>query len=272
MSDPTATSPMPAGPSVARLKVETRQFSAWFGTAQVLRDINLAAPAQAVTALMGPSGSGKSTLIRCINRLNDEVPGFRSVGSILVDGQEVTSPSVNPATLRRQVGMLFQRPNVFPMSIAENILYGLRLCGHIDRGEGMAIVERTLREVGLWSEVSRRLDQSALSLSGGQQQRLCLARALAVDPDVILMDEPTSALDPRSTALLERLIRRLVPERTIIIVTHNMQQARRVSDFAAFLMADDDGVGELIEQGPAAQLFSQPRDQRTADFVQGTLG
>jgi phosphate transport system ATP-binding protein len=272
MSNPTATSPTPTSPCVGGLKVETRHLDAWFGAAQVLREINLAAPAHAVTALMGPSGSGKSTLIRCINRLNDEVPGFRAAGLILVDGAESTSPSVNPATLRRRVGMLFQRPNVFPMSIAENILYGLRLCGRVDRGDGTAIVERALREVGLWAEVCRRLDQSALSLSGGQQQRLCLARALAVDPDVILMDEPTSALDPKSTGLLEALIRRLVPERTIVIVTHNMQQARRVSDFAAFLMADDDGVGELIEHGPAAQLFSQPQDPRTADFVEGALG
>jgi phosphate transport system ATP-binding protein len=254
------------------LKVETRELDVWFGTTQVLRSIDLRGPAGEVTALMGPSGSGKSTLIRCINRLNDTVPGFRMRGAILVDGHDVTRESVNPATLRRRVGMLFQRPNVFPMSIAENILYGLKLCGRVVHEEGAEIVERTLREVGLWNEVCRRLDQSALQLSGGQQQRLCLARALAVEPDVILMDEPTSALDPRSTTLLEKLIRQLVPERTVLIVTHNVQQARRVSDVAAFLIAGDDGVGELVEQGPAAEIFTAPRDRRTADFIEGVLG
>jgi phosphate transport system ATP-binding protein len=254
------------------LKVETRRLGAGFGTSRVLRDIDLRAPSGAVTALMGPSGSGKSTLIRCINRLNDTVPGFRMDGAILVEGREVTSTKENPATLRRQVGMLFQRPNVFPMSISENILYGQKLCGRVVREDGRHIVEKALREVGLWSEVSRRLDQSGLQLSGGQQQRLCLARALAVEPDVILMDEPTSALDPRSTTVLERLIRELVPERTVLIVTHNMQQARRVSDVAAFLIADDEGVGELVEQGPAAEIFSAPKDPRTVDFVEGAVG
>ena len=254
------------------LKVETREVDVSFGTMRVLREVSLRAPAGEVTALMGPSGSGKSTLIRCINRLNDTVPGFRSRGAILVDGLEVTTTQANPALLRRQVGMLFQRPNVFPMSVAENILYGLKLCGRLVRDEGRRIVESTLRQVGLWSEVQKRLDRSALQLSGGQQQRLCLARALAVDPDVILMDEPTSALDPKSTTLLEKLIRQLVPERTVLIVTHNMQQARRVSDVAAFLMADDEGVGELVEQGPASEVFSSPRDPRTADFVEGVVG
>ncbi len=258
--------------SAGELKVETLGLHVWFGTPLVLREVALRAPAGAVTALMGPSGSGKSTLIRCINRLNDTVPGFRMSGTIVIDREEATSPKENVATLRRQVGMLFQRPNVFPMSIADNILYGMRLCGRVEKKEGKRIVESTLKEVGLWKEVSKRLDTSGLQLSGGQQQRLCLARALAVDPDVLLMDEPTSALDPRSTRVLEELIRTLVPQRTVLIVTHNMQQARRVSDVAAFLMADDDGVGELVEQGPASVIFASPTDPRTAAFIEGDVG
>jgi phosphate transport system ATP-binding protein len=254
------------------LKVATKNLDCWFDRSQVLRGIDMEAPAGSVTALMGPSGSGKSTLIRCINRLNDLVPGFRVRGSVKVDGREVESEDVDPACHRRQVGMLFQRPNVFPMSIVDNILYGLRLQGRVGRKAGLAIVESTLRAVGLWSEVHKRLERSGLALSGGQQQRLCLARALAVDPDVLLMDEPTSALDPKSTKLLEKLIRELVPKRTVIIVTHNMQQARRVSDHAVFLMADDDGVGELIEQGPSATLFAHAADPRTTEFVEGLVG
>ena len=247
--------------------VACQDFSFYYGDNQAVKNVTLDFPSYQVTAIIGPSGCGKSTLLRSINRMNDLIPGSRTSGKLLFDGQEIYGPRLDVVTLRRRIGMVFQKPNPFPKSIANNIAYGRRLHNHLSKGELQATIETSLKRAGLWEEVKDRLEANALSLSGGQQQRLCIARALAVDPEILLMDEPTSALDPRATARIEDLIAELRGRYTIIIVTHNMQQAARVSDFTAFLYE-----GNLIEYGQTAQIFTNPREKRTEDYMTGRFG
>jgi phosphate transport system ATP-binding protein len=274
--DPMEAAEPRVQPAVAaeptRLKLETRELCLYYGDAMAVKDVAFEAAEGEITAIIGPSGCGKSTLIRSLNRINDLIPGFRIEGSILVDGNDITGDDVDVISLRRRMGMLFQRPNPFPSSIYENVAYGLRLAGRVDGKKLDDVVERSLRRVVLWDEVKDRLNKSALGLSGGQQQRLCLARALAVEPDVILMDEPCSALDPIATLRIEDLLRELRGDVTMIIVTHNMQQAARVSDRTAFMLAGEKRIGELVEMGPTMQLFSKPHDKRTEDYITGRFG
>jgi phosphate transport system ATP-binding protein len=247
-------------------KLEVRGLDAWFGRTRALRGVSLAVPARSVLAVIGPSGCGKSTFIRCINRMHELVSGARSSGRVALDGHDLYARDVDPVELRRRVGMVFQRPNVFPtMSIRENVLAGFRLNGL--GGDRVEVVERTLRRTALWDEVKDRLDDSAARLSGGQQQRLCIARAIAVEPEVLLMDEPASALDPIATARIEELVDELKAQYTIVVVTHNMQQAVRVSDHTAFFY-----MGELVEHGETRQVFTNPRERRTEDYVTGKFG
>ena len=253
-------------------KLETQDFRAYYGDFLALRDIALVAPEGRITAIIGPSGCGKTTLLRSLNRMNDLVPGFHSQGRILLDGVDLNARDHDIIATRRRIGMLFQRPNPFPMSIFDNVAYGLRLAGRVPRSDLNGLVELSLRRVGLFDEVRDRLNRSGISLSGGQQQRLCLARTLAVEPDVILMDEPTSSLDPIATLLIEDLMVELRDKVTIVIVTHNMQQATRVSDWTAFMLMGDGRAGELVEQAPTAQLFTYPRDRRTEDYITGRFG
>jgi phosphate transport system ATP-binding protein len=243
-------------------------LNAWFGTTQVLRDISMRVPANGVTAVIGPSGCGKSTFVRCINRMHEVVPGARAEGRILLNGESLYGPGVDPVAIRRRIGMVFQKPNPFPtMSIFDNVGAGLRLGGVRDRAGLNDAVERALRNAALWDEVKDDLDKSGMSLSGGQQQRLCIARALAVEPEVLLMDEPCSALDPFATAKIEELVLDLKKELTIVIVTHNMQQAARVSEWTGFFL-----MGELVEFGVTKELFTTPRDRRTEDYITGRFG
>jgi phosphate transport system ATP-binding protein len=258
----TGKSPSPAG---AGLVVD--HLSLWYGDAQALNDINLIIPARQATAFIGPSGCGKSTLLRCFNRMNDLVDNVRISGTIRLDGQDIFASGVDVAQLRRRVGMVFQRPNPFPKSIYENVAYGLRLEGKMPRSELDDRVEWALRSAALWDEVKDRLKASALGLSGGQQQRLVIARAVAIKPSVLLLDEPASALDPISTLKIEELIHQLKSEYTIVIVTHNMQQAARVSDFTAFLY-----LGELIEFDRTDDVFTKPKQRRTEDYITGRYG
>ena len=253
-------------------RIETIGLDFYYNGKLVLKDINLSIPERRMTAIIGPSGCGKSTLLRCFNRLNDIIPGARLEGRVLLDGQDIYSPEVDVAELRRRVGMVFQKPNPFPMTIFDNVAYGPRCQGIKARATLEEIVERSLRAAALWDEVKDDLGKSALALSGGQQQRLCIARALAVEPEVILMDEPCSALDPIATLRIEELMRELAREYTIVIVTHNMQQAARVSDYTAFLMIGEDRVGELVEYGPTRQVFTNPKDKRTEDYITGRFG
>ncbi|HDR00004.1 MAG TPA: phosphate ABC transporter ATP-binding protein [candidate division WOR-3 bacterium] len=248
-------------------RIAIENLNLHFGANHVLRDVGFNIPANAVTAIMGPSGCGKSTLLRCINRMNDLILSARITGRIVIDGENVYSPRVDVIDLRRRVGMVFQKPNPFPKSIFENVAFGLRIHRLGDSGEIRARVEKALVQANLWEEVKDRLQDNAFSLSGGQQQRLCLARAIAVGPEIVLLDEPASALDPHSTAKLEELIVELKREYTIVIVTHNMQQAARVSDHCAFLM-----LGELAEWGKTEQVFTKPKDKRTEDFLMGKFG
>ncbi|HYS79757.1 MAG TPA: phosphate ABC transporter ATP-binding protein PstB [Anaeromyxobacteraceae bacterium] len=242
------------------------KLQAWFGDRHVLRDVSLDVPEHTVLSVIGPSGCGKSTFLRCLNRMHELIPGARSEGEVLLDGEDLYRRGVDPVHLRRRVGMVFQRPNPFPtMSIRDNVSAGLRLNGY--SGKLDDVVERCLRQAALWDEVRDRLEASALSLSGGQQQRLCIARALAVEPEVLLMDEPASALDPIATAKIEELMHELRERYTIVIVTHNMQQAARVSDLTAFFY-----MGELVETGSTEQIFTNPREQRTEDYVTGKFG
>ncbi|HET9494910.1 MAG TPA: phosphate ABC transporter ATP-binding protein PstB [Chloroflexia bacterium] len=253
-----------------RTSVEVRDLSLWYGAQRALTDVSLKFPEKKVTALIGPSGCGKSTLLRSINRMNDLIKGVRIQGSVLLEGHDVYAKGVDPVEVRRRVGMVFQKPNPFPRSIKENILYGAKINGY--RGNYDDLVEWSLRKSALWNEVKDDLNKSGLALSGGQQQRLCIARAIALQPDVLLMDEPASALDPISTLKIEDLMTELVKDYTIIIVTHNMQQAARVSDYTGFMLSDDSIKGQLVEFGPSAELFSTPKDQRTEAYITGRFG
>jgi phosphate transport system ATP-binding protein len=253
--------------------MEIRKLSAWYGPRQALRDITLDVPGHQVMAIIGPSGCGKSTLIRCLNRMHEVTHGATVRGEVILDGRNMYDPSVDPVALRRIVGMVFQRPNPFPtMSIYDNVVAGLRLGGKVGRGSMDEIVERSLRRAALWDEVRDKLKEGGASLSGGQQQRLCIARALAVEPEALLMDEPCSALDPIATLRIEELIRMLRDEVTIVIVTHNMQQAARVSDRTAFMLAGEERIGELIEVGVTKEIFTNPHDERTEDYITGRFG
>ncbi len=242
----------------------------YYGSFRALRDINLEVTRNSVTALIGPSGSGKSTLLRCFNRMNDLIPGARVEGQVLFNGEDIYHPSIDPTEIRLRVGMVFQKPNPFPKSIYDNVAFGLRINGF--RGNMDEAVERSLRRAALWDEVKDRLKASGLTLSGGQQQRLCIARAVAVQPDVILMDEPASALDPISTLAIEDLMRELSRDYTIVVVTHNMQQAARVSDWTAFMTMGEDRAGYLVEVGDTHQIFTNPRDERTEGYITGRFG
>ena len=247
--------------------ITAKGLELWYGSAKALKNVDIDIPEKKVTALIGPSGCGKSTFLKTLDRMNDLVPGVTIKGSVRYRGQEIYSPEVDVTWLRTQIGMVFQKPNPFPMSIYDNIAYGPRTHGIRNKAKLDEIVERSLRGAAIWDEVKDRLKKSALGLSGGQQQRICIARALAVEPDVLLMDEATSALDPISTSKIEELIEDLKKSYTIVIVTHNMQQATRISDKCAFFL-----LGELIEYGDTEQMFSVPRDRRTEDYITGRFG
>jgi phosphate transport system ATP-binding protein len=248
--------------------VEVSGLNAWFGANHVLRDVNATAEEKAVTAVIGPSGCGKSTLIRCLNRMHEETRGARVTGKVLFDGQDIYAPDVDAVEVRRRIGMVFQRPNPFPtMTVLDNAVAGLKLGGRLGRSELREHGERALRAAGLWDEVKHRLAEPGGKLSGGQQQRLCIARALAVEPEVLLMDEPASALDPASTLRIEELVEELKQDYTVVIVTHNMQQAARVADWTLFMLN-----GELVEFGPTRKIFTAPDDKRTEDYVEGRFG
>jgi phosphate transport system ATP-binding protein len=259
-------------PAETRVKVETRNLGLLYGKFQAVGNIDMAVQANKVTAIIGPSGCGKSTVLRCFNRMNDLVPNTTVTGEVLLDGENLYAPGVDVVDVRKRVGMVFQRPNPFPKSIYENVAFGPRLYGIHNRTDVDEIVEQSLTQAALWDEVKDKLRQSAYSLSGGQQQRLCIARALAVEPEVILMDEPASALDPIATYRIEELIRELVKDVTIIIVTHNMQQAARVSDFTAFFMVNEQRMGHLVEFGPTMKIFTNPENKQTEDYVSGRFG
>ncbi|BDZ74034.1 phosphate import ATP-binding protein PstB [Methylophaga marina] len=262
---------MQRGPRVTldneTLCLEVKDFNLFYGDKQALHNINMQIPKNRVTAFIGPSGCGKSTLLRCFNRMNDLIESVRMEGKLLLDDMEINSPSVNVADLRRQVGMVFQKPNPFPKSIYENVAYGLRLQGVNDRSTLDKVVEKSLKGAALWDEVKDRLHESAMGMSGGQQQRLVIARAIAIEPEVLLLDEPASALDPLSTLKIEELIYELKEKYTIVIVTHNMQQAARVSDYTAFMY-----MGELIEFGATDELFTNPSKKQTEDYITGRYG
>jgi phosphate transport system ATP-binding protein len=248
--------------------IVVRDLNAWFGAAHVLHGIGVTIAPKAVTAVIGPSGCGKSTFIRCLNRMHEVVPGARVTGSVRVEGMDVYAPGIDPVQVRRKIGMVFQKPNPFPtMSVFDNVVAGLRLGGVRERSVLDEAAERALRQAALWDEVKDQLSKSGVSLSGGQQQRVCIARALAVEPEVLLMDEPCSALDPIATAKIEELILELRSTLTIVIVTHNMQQAARVSETTGFFL-----LGELIEFGVTRQLFTNPHDKRTEDYITGRFG
>ena len=247
--------------------ITTNDLCLWYGKTQALRDINISVPEGSITALIGPSGCGKSTFLKTLNRMNDLVPDVRITGSVKYRGKDIFAPGTDVNELRRQIGMVFQKPNPFPMSIYDNIAYGPRTHGIRSKAKLDEIVETSLKNAAIWDEVKDRLKKSALGLSGGQQQRLCIARALAVDPDVLLMDEPTSALDPISTTRIEELAMELKSKYTIIIVTHNMQQALRISNKTAFFL-----LGELVECDDTEKIFSKPQDKRTEDYITGRVG
>ncbi len=252
----------------AAVAIEGMSF--WYGPKQALTNVSLTIPRNKVTALIGPSGCGKSTLLRCINRMNDLIPSVRSEGKVLYHGVDIYGAGIDPVEVRRRIGMVFQKPNPFPKSIRDNVAFGAKVNGY--KGDINALVERCLKSAALWEEVKNDLKKSGLALSGGHQQRLCIARAMANEPDVILMDEPCSALDPIATLKIEDLMRELVKDYTIIIVTHNMQQAARVSDYTAFMLTDEHTAGQLIEYGHTAELFTTPRDKRTEDYISGRFG
>jgi phosphate transport system ATP-binding protein len=253
-------------------KMGMKNLSVFYGKFRAVAEINLTIQSNKITAIIGPSGCGKSTLLRAFNRMNDLTASARMDGAILLDDENINAPGVDVVDVRRRVGMVFQRPNPFPKSIYDNVAFGPRLYGIRNKSDLNEIVEKSLRQSALWEEVKDKLHQSGLSLSGGQQQRLCIARALAVEPEVILMDEPASALDPISTLRIEELMHDLVKDYTIIIVTHNMQQAARVSDFTAMMMIDDQRAGRMIEFNATNVIFTNPKDKRTEDYVTGRFG
>ena len=250
-----------------KVAFEIEDLNCWYGSRQVLQKVSLSIAEHHITAVIGPSGCGKSTFLRCLNRINDLIDSFRISGHVLFKGQDIYDPAVDPIEIRFRVGMVFQKPNPFPKSVYDNVAYGPRLWGVRKRSGLDAIVEESLKKAALWDEVKDSLAQNALALSGGQQQRLCIARALAVEPEVLLMDEPCSALDPIATAKIEELMLDLKKEYTIVIVTHNMQQAARVSDVTGFLL-----LGELIEFGVTKELFTTPKDHRTEAYITGRFG
>ncbi|MEB2287998.1 MAG: phosphate ABC transporter ATP-binding protein PstB [Anaerolineae bacterium] len=255
-----------------RCAIEFRNLSVFYGDFLAVREVSMSIASRQITALIGPSGCGKSTLLRSINRMNELVPSARVQGEVLLDGQNLYAPGVDPVEVRRRIGMVFQKPNPFPKSIFDNVAYGPRVLGVRDKRQLAEIVERSLRQAALWDEVKDDLRKSGLALSGGQQQRLCIARALAVEPEIILMDEPCSALDPIATLRIEELMRELQKDYTIIIVTHNMQQAARVSDFTAFMLSDETRAGMLIEYDQTERVFTRPHDSRTEDYITGRFG
>jgi len=271
---PVATPPTPvakAAPTIIEDAVlEVRNLSLWYGRTRALTDVSLRIARNRITALIGPSGCGKSTLLRSMNRMNDLISGVRTEGGVLLDEVDVFGRSVDPVELRRRVGMVFQKPNPFPRSIRDNILYGAKVNGY--RGNHDELVEQSLKRAALWEEVKSDLKKSGLALSGGQQQRLCIARAIAVAPEVILMDEPCSALDPIATLKIEDLMRELAKDYTIVIVTHSMQQAARVADYTAFMLSDEQVKGRLVEFGDTQHMFTTPRDKRTEDYITGRFG
>jgi phosphate transport system ATP-binding protein len=250
-----------------KTKIEVQNLNFYYGKTRALKNLNIACYEKRVTAIIGPSGCGKSTFIRTLNRMNDVIPGARHEGQILLDHENIHSPKIDVVELRKRVGMVFQKPNPFPKSIFDNVAYGLRINGLRNRDKLEEIVERSLREAALWEEVKDRLDENAFALSGGQQQRLCIARAMAVEPEVILFDEPCSAIDPIATAKIEDLIQKLKQHYTVVIVTHNMQQAARVSDYTAFLM-----LGELIEFDETKKIFTAPANKLTEEYITGRFG
>jgi phosphate transport system ATP-binding protein len=254
------------------VKMAAVDLSVYYGKFRALTKISMDIPENQITALIGPSGCGKSTLLRSFNRMNDLVHGSRIEGEVLLNGENIYGPDVDVVDIRQRIGMVFQRPNPFPMSVFDNVAYGPRLYGIRNKRVLEEIVERSLHHAAVWEDVKDKLDQSGLALSGGQQQRLCIARAIAVEPAVILMDEPASALDPISTLKIEELMENLKEDYTIVIVTHNMQQAARVSDFTAFLMIDENRSGKLVEFGPTKQIFTNPQNQQTEDYVTGRFG
>lgn len=249
------------------IKISTNQLNLFYGTNHALKDVNMELYTNKITAFIGPSGCGKSTYLKTLNRMNDLVPGVKIEGEVLLDGENIYDSRVDTTLLRKKIGMVFQQPNPFPMSIYDNVAYGPRIHGIKNKSELDDIVEKSLKGAALWEEVSGRLKKSALGLSGGQQQRLCIARALAVEPEVLLMDEPTSALDPISTLKIEDLMDELKEKYTVAIVTHNMQQATRIADHTAFFL-----VGEVVEYAPTTELFTAPKDSRTEDYITGRFG
>ena len=249
------------------IKIQVNDLSLFYGEKQALKNISMQIPANKVTALIGPSGCGKSTFLRCINRMNDLIPSVKITGEMLVEGVDIYDKNVDVVNIRKKIGMVFQKSNPFPKSIYENVAYGPRIHGKKDKTQLDEIVETSLRQAAIWEELKDRLDDSALGLSGGQQQRLCIARTLAVSPDIILMDEPASALDPISTSKIEELVHQLKEQYTIIIVTHNMQQAARTSDYTAFFY-----MGELIEMGKTNAIFTKPEKKQTEDYITGRFG
>jgi len=254
------------------LKMQVHDFNFYYGTFCALRDIQLDIFEHRITALIGPSGCGKSTLLRSLNRMNDLIPQTRATGEILLDGENILAPNIDVVDIRRRVGMVFQRANPFPKSIFDNVAYGPRLLGITRKNELAEIVERSLRAAALWDEVKDKLNESGLALSGGQQQRLCIARAVAIEPEVILMDEPASALDPISTYKIEELMQQLRAQYTIVIVTHNMQQAARASDFTALINMTPERAGHIVEFGPTREIFTNPRQKETEDYITGRFG
>jgi phosphate transport system ATP-binding protein len=262
----------PAGTKETPTKVEVKNLAVYYGKFRALNEINLTVREKRITAIIGPSGCGKSTLLRSFNRMNDLTPGCRMEGEIRLDGENVLSPGMDVVNVRRRVGMVFQRPNPFPKSIFDNVAYGPRLYGIHHKADLEGIVENSLKSSALWEEVKDKLHQSGLSISGGQQQRLCIARALAVEPEIILMDEPASSLDPISTLKIEELMQELKKDYTIVIVTHNMQQAARVSDYTAMMMIDETRAGRMIEYDATNIIFTRPKDKRTEDYVTGRFG
>ena len=247
--------------------ISVKDMCLWYGDHQALKNVNIEIPEKSITAFIGPSGCGKSTFLKTLNRMNDLIPGVKITGDIRYEGTDIFSKEVDVNNLRKEIGMVFQKPNPFPMSIYDNVAYGPRTHGITNRVQLDEIVERALRDAAIWDEVKDRLKKNALGMSGGQQQRLCIARALAVQPKILLMDEPTSALDPISTSRIEELVLELKEKYTIVMVTHNMQQAVRVSDYTAFFL-----LGELVEFGKTDDIFSQPQDKRTEDYITGRFG